>query len=276
MPLIGTGPAGTEAVTRDRWTGGDDYDAYIGRWSRPVAAAFVDWMAVRAGRDWVDVGCGTGALSAAILAGADPASLVGIDPSADFVEAAAARVVDRRARFAVGAAGAIPLETAAADVVVSGLVLNFIPDLGSALAELLRVTRPDGVVGGYVWDYAEGMELIRRFWDAAIELEPAARELDEGIRFPICAPGPLQRAFTSAGLARVEVRPIDVPTVFRDFDDYWTPFLSGVGPAPGYAAALDPARRVALRSRLDATLPREPGGRIALTARAWGVWGRRP
>ena len=159
---------------------------------------------------------------------------------------------------------------------VSGLVLNFVPDLGAALAEMLRVTRPGGVVAGYVWDYAGGMELIRRFWDAAIELDPAARGLDEGIRFPICAPGPLQRAFESAGLAGVEVRPIDVPTVFRDFDDYWTPFLSGVGPAPGYAAALDPARRDALRERLDATLPREPDGRIALTARAWAVRGRRP
>lgn len=263
-------------MTRDRWTGGDDYDAYIGRWSRPIAAAFVDWLAVGDGREWVDIGCGTGALSAAILAGAAPASVVGIDPSADFVGAAAARVDDRRARFAVGAAGAIPPEVAAADVVVSGLVLNFVPDLGAALAEMLRVTRPGAVVAGYVWDYAGGMHLIRRFWDAAIELDPVARGLDEGIRFPICAPGPLQRAFESAGLAKVEVRSIDVPTVFRDFDDYWTPFLSGVGPAPGYAAALDPARRVALRERLDATLRREPDGRIALTARAWAVRGRRP
>jgi SAM-dependent methyltransferase len=263
-------------VTRDRWTGGDDYDAYIGHWSRPVGAAFVDWLGVGAGRDWVDVGCGTGALSAAILAGADPASLVGIDPSADFVEAAAGRVNERRARFVVGAAAAIPLETATADVVVSGLVLNFVPDPGAALAEMLRVTRPGGVVAGYVWDYADGMELIRRFWDAAIELDAAARELDEGIRFPICAPGPLQRAFESAGLTGVEVRTIDVPTVFRDFGDYWTPFLSGVGPAPGYAAALDPARRADLRDRLEETLPRQPDGRIALTARAWAVRGRRP
>ena len=263
-------------MSGDRWTGGDEYEAYIGRWSRPVAAAFVDWLAVGAGRHWVDVGCGTGALSAAILAGAAPASVVGIDPSADFVDAAAARVDDRRARFAVGAADAIPLETATADAVVSGLVLNFVPDLAAALAEMCRVTRPGGVVAGYVWDYADGMTLIRRFWDAAIALDPAARELDEGIRFPICAPDPLRRAFEAAGLAGVEVRPIDVPTVFRDVDDYWTPFLSGVGPAPGYAAALDPARRDALRERLDATLPREADGRIALTALAWAVRGRQP
>ena len=105
---------------------------------------------------------------------------------------------------------------------------------------------------------------------------PGGTRARRGIRFPICAPGPLQRAFESAGLAEVEVRSIDVPTVFRDFDDYWTPFLSGVGPAPGYAAALDPARRDALRERLDATLRREPDGRIALTARAWAVRGRRP
>ena len=260
----------------DRWERGSPYERYIGRWSRPVAAAFVDWLAVGRGHDWVDVGCGTGALSAAILAGAAPASVVGIDPSADFVAGAAARVADRRARFTLGAAGAIPLETAAADVVVSGLVLNFIPDPGAALAEMLRVVRPGGVVAGYVWDYADGMELIRRFWDAAIELDPTARELDEGVRFPICAPGALQRAFESAGLAGVEVRPIEVPTVFRDLDDYWTPFLSGVGPAPGYAGALEPARRDALRDRLGATLPREADRRIALTARAWAVRGRRP
>jgi SAM-dependent methyltransferase len=262
-------------VTGDRWTGGADYDAYVGRWSRPVAAAFVDWLSVGPGRDWVDVGCGTGALSTAILDTAGPASVVGIDPSADFVRAAAARIADPRAGFVVGSAGAIPLDTAAADAVVSGLVLNFIPDPGAGLAEMVRVTRPTGTVAAYVWDYAGGMELIRRFWDAAVALDPAAREVDEGTRFPICAPGPLQRTFESAGLAGVEVRPIDVPTEFRDFDDYWRPFLSGVGPAPGYAVALTAPHREALRARLEATLPRRPDGRIALVARAWAVRGRR-
>ncbi|MBA2719471.1 MAG: class I SAM-dependent methyltransferase [Chloroflexi bacterium] len=258
----------------DRWSGGDAYERYVGRWSRLVAPIFVDWLAIGPGRRWLDVGCGTGALTTTVLARADPASIVGIDPSADFVAHASQRVGDPRARFAVGDAQAIPLDAGSVDVVVAGLVLNFVPDPAAGLAEIVRVAAPGATVAGYVWDYAEGMQLMRHFFDAAIALDPAAMAEDEGVRFPICAPEPLEAEFVGAGLHAVKVRAIEIPTVFESFDEYWSPFLSGVGAAPAFAMRLDEDRRNEIRDRLRATLPTEPDGSIHLVARAWAARGR--
>ena len=257
----------------DRWAGGDDYERYVGRWSRPVGAEFVAWLGQPGGRRWLDLGCGTGALTETILATADPASVVGVDPSASFVAHARDRVSDPRASFVDGAADAIPLADGSVDTAVAGLVLNFIPNLAAGLAELRRVVASGGTIAGYVWDYADRMEMIRRFFDAAIDLDPTAVSADEGVRFPICAPGPLHDAFANAGLDAIEVRSIEVPTVFTSFGDYWTPFLGGIGPAGGYAMALDEERRVALREHLRLTLPTEADGSIHLVARAWAVRG---
>jgi SAM-dependent methyltransferase len=258
----------------DRWVGGDAYEGYVGRWSRLVAAEFVDWLAVAPASSWVDVGCGTGALTETILRQAAPVAVTGVDPSASFIREARARVADPRSTFADASADSIPLASGSVDAAVAGLVLNFVPDVAAALAEMRRVVRAGGTVAGYVWDYAGRMELMRLFWDAAIALDPAAAAAHEGSRFPLCAPEPLRAAFEAAGLDHVDVRPIDVPTVFTDFDDYWSPFLSGIAPAPGYAMSLDEAGRVALRERLRATLPTDAGGAIRLTARAWAVRGR--
>jgi SAM-dependent methyltransferase len=258
------------------WAAGDAYEPYIGRWSRLVARELLSWLDPPAGSVWLDVGCGPGALAGAVLAAADPAALVGLDPSPGFVAHARARLGDPRARFLVADARRLPLADARVDAAVSGLVLNFVPDPAQAVREMARVTRPGGRVAAYVWDYAEGMELIRRFWDAAADLDPAATDLDEGRRFPLCRPEPLAGLLREAGLAGVEARPLRVPTVFRDFDDYWTPFLGGQGPAPGYAMSLDEPRRAALREALATRLPAAADGSIALTARAWAVAGRRP
>jgi SAM-dependent methyltransferase len=154
---------------------------------------------------------------------------------------------------------------------LSALVLNFVPQPDQALAEMRRVARPGGLIGAYVWDYAEGMQLIRTFWDAAIALDSAAVELDEGCRFPLCRPGPLRALFESAGLIDVQVTAIEVPTVFANFDDLWRPFLGGQAPAPGYCAALPEDRRHALRDQLRAMLPQQPDRSIHLAARAWAV-----
>src|SRR2546430_5873238 len=231
----------------DVWAVGEAYERYVGRWSRPVAVAFLDWLAVPAGRRWLDVGCGTGALTAAVLAGADPGEVLGIDPSDGFVAHARSRIADPRVGFRIGDARALPVPDGSSDVVVSGLALNFVPEPQRAVAELARATMPGGMVAAYVWDYAAGMAMLRYFWDAAAALDPAAAELDEGRRFPLCRPEPLRELWTGAGLSDVAVQPIEVPTAFDDFADYWTPFLGGQGPAPGYVASLPEDGRTALR-----------------------------
>lgn len=265
----------TESQSRSVWASGAAYEPYVGRWSRPVAREFLKWLAVAPSARWLDVGCGTGALSETILSHASPVEVHGVDPSEGYLALAREQVRDARGRFEIGDSRRLPMATATNDMVVSGLVLNFIPDIKAGMAEMVRVTKLGGTVAAYVWDYAGKMELMRYFWDAAVALKPEARELDEGKRFPICQPGPLSDLFGEAGLHEVEVCAIDVPTRFRDLDDYWSPFLGGQFPAPDYAMSLSEEDRAALRERIRATLPFSEDGSIRLIARAWGVRGRR-
>lgn len=260
-------------MTSDLWAAGDRYEPYVGRWSRRVAPRFVRWLERPGGLRWADVGCGTGALTAAIVEEAAPASVLGIDPSEAFVRYAQAHAPPAAA-FRVGDAMALPLADRSVDAAVGGLMLNFVPDPEAALLEMARVTTSDGAVGVYVWDYAGRMELMRAFWDAAAALDASATRLDEGRLFPICSPEPLRELFQGAGLADVRVDAIDVDTTFADFDDYWVPFLGATGPAPAYAMSLTDDRRDALRERLRETLPIAPDGTIPLVARAWACSGR--
>ena len=258
---------------REVWAVGTAYERYIGRWSRPIAREFVRWLALPRECSWLDVGSGTGALTGAIAELAGPRAILGIDRSEGFVQHLRAEAPDSRWTFEVGDARALPVATGSCDAVVSGLVLNFVETPKDMLAEMCRVGRDGSTVAVYVWDYGSGMELLRRFWDAATRLDPSAAPLDEAVRFPICAPGPLRILFEQAGLAGVAVRGIEVPTPFRDFDDYWAPFLGGQGPAPTYAMSLTTERRHALREALRASLPTSPDGSIRLGARAWAVRG---
>jgi SAM-dependent methyltransferase len=254
------------------WEVGDAYEAYVGRWSRPVAREFVTWLAVPAGRSWLDVGCGPGALTTAALT-TGPGRVTGVDRSSGFLSAARSRTGGPRTGFAAGDARALPLPDARFDVVVSGLALNFVPGPERAAAEFARVAAPGAVVAAYVWDYGDGMAMMRYLWDAAAVLDPDAVAFDEGRRFTLCAPGPLAELWAGAGLTGVQTRPIEVPTVFADFEDFWQPFLGGQGSAPGYVASLSPEQRAALRDLLRDQLPTEPDGTIRLTARAWAVRG---
>lgn len=255
----------------DRWVRGDAYEAYVGRWSRLVAAEFLDWLAAEPGLRWLDVGCGTGALSSTVLDRCDPTAVLGIDASEGFLARAVERIDDPRARFQLGDATDLPADSA--DVVVSGLVLNFLPDPAAAVAAM-RAAAPAGEVAVYVWDYAGRMELMRHFWDAAAVVDPQAAALVEATRFPICQPDRLEALWREAGLVEVASRAIDVPTAFADFDDYWAPFLAGQGPAPAYAMSLADDVRAALREQIRARLPIAADGSISLVARAWAVRGR--
>jgi len=261
------------ATRHDVFTAGDPYERYVGRWSRKVAPEFLTWLAMPRELDWLDVGCGTGALSQTILDRAAPKSVKGIDASAGFLEYAKANVTDPRASFVVGDARSIPVDDASVDVAVSGLVMNFVPEPLRMAADMARAARPGGTVAVYVWDYSGQMGMMRVFWTTATELDPHAA--DEGPRFALCHPPALTAVFSEAGLDQVQVQPIDVPTVFRSFDDYWLPFLGGQGPGPAYVMSLDPERRYALRDGIRTKLREEADGSIHLTARAWAVRGRK-
>jgi len=254
----------------DTWERGSPYERYVGRWSRQVAPRFLSWLSIPPARKWLDVGCGTGALCAAIVDQCAPSSVAGVEPSEGFLRTAQENLAGR-ATLHQGSATAIPLGDASVDVVVSGLVLNFVPDQRAALVEMARVTTQGGTIAAYVWDYAGKMELMRYFWDAAKALDPNAAKLDEGPRFPICRPEALKELFASAGLGAVEATSLDIPTPFADFDDYWQPFLGGQGPAPAYAMSLDETARAQLRDRIKARLPAAADGSISLVARAWAV-----
>jgi SAM-dependent methyltransferase len=263
-------------MTSYTWAKGDSYERYVGRWSRAVASEFVRWLAVPPDQDWTEVGCGTGALTSTILALAAPRRLRAYDLSAGFLATARQYVTDTRVVFEQSDATSLPEPDGVSHATVSGLMLNFVPEPLRAIAEMRRVTVPGGTVGVYVWDYAGEMQLMRIFWDAAVELDPRAGELDEGLRFPLCKPGPLRELFASAGLQAIQTRAIDVPTDFENFDDYWEPFLGGQGPAPGYVNSLETPRRAELESLLRERLPIQRDGSIHLVARAWAIRGEVP
>jgi SAM-dependent methyltransferase len=259
-------------TTTDKWQSGDAYERYMGRWSRQLAPRFLRWLDVAPARRWLDVGCGTGALCSAILENCAPSALTGVDPSAGFLATARSRLPDH-VELRQAPAAALPLADAAVDATVSALVLNFVPDAAAALREMVRVTASTGLVAGCVWSYADRMELIRSYWDAAGRLGLRAPGQDHAERFPICQPDALGAAWRDAGLRQVDVEAIEITMHFADFADYWQPFLGGQGPAPAHAMALDAAARERLREHLRESLPTQPDGSIVLAARALAARG---
>ena len=262
---------GIQDAPKDLWESGDSYEPYVGRWSRLVAQEFVPWIGIPESSQWLEVGSGTGALTQTILGVANPKRIKGIDRSKDFVEFARSQMQDPRVDFEVGNAQDLPVESDTFDVAVSGLVLNFVPQPDQMLAEMARVVRKGGIVALYVWDYPGKMQMLRHFWNAAVALDPAAHDLDEGWRFSICNPNSLRYLFQHANLSQVEIRPIDLLADFKNFDDYWSPFLGGQGPAPGYVQSLSEKRRAQLQDKIYNSLPFALDGTISLLMRAWAV-----
>ncbi|MCA1840942.1 MAG: class I SAM-dependent methyltransferase [Actinobacteria bacterium] len=260
--------------TLESWDQAEAYELWVGRWSRRVAIEFLEWLEPGAALAWADIGCGTGQLAESIIAYHDPGSVRSIDRAPAFVAHARRKVDDPRMRFAIADATALPWRAESFDFAVSGLVLNFVPEHEAMAREMVRVTKRGGIIGLYVWDYAGGMQMLRHFWEAAISVNPDDKRLDQAERFPICRPTPLAALFEHVGLNSVAVRSIDIPMEFRNFDDFWAPFLGRVGAAPTYLASLDQPTQDQIRDTLrDRVSP--SGGPVALTGRAWAVKGVR-
>ncbi|MCA9939315.1 MAG: class I SAM-dependent methyltransferase [Anaerolineales bacterium] len=258
---------------RDQWAAGSSYEDFMGRWSRRLAPEFVSWLQIPRGVHWLDVGCGTGALADAVCRHADPASVVGCDPSPPFVAYARELSRDARQSFVIAGVGSLPHRPGGYGSVTSLLALNFLPDPEGAVHEMCSVAAPRSTVSACVWDYGDGMLFLRHFWDAVASQDSTASALDEGARFPLCRRDALASLFHASGLRDVRCESLEIRTEFAGFDDYWRPFLGGTGPAPSYVASLNAERRANLARKLEEKLQQGPDGMIILNARAWAVCG---
>jgi SAM-dependent methyltransferase len=246
----------------------------VGRWSRVIAPSFLQWLAVPAGARWLDVGCGTGALTNAIIGEAQPSSLSCVDSSAPYLAHATAGRWDERVTFDTGDATALPYSDRAFDAVVSGLLLNFV-DADASVAEQRRVVRDKGLVGAYVWDYAGEYELVRYFWDSAAAVDPAAAAHDPGLRFPLCEPHALAALFRRHGLRNISTTRLIGIASFANFLEYWQTLDVRQGSLAEYLSAIDATTRGAIRSRLEEAVPRRPSGGLQLKLSAVAVVGSR-
>ena len=251
------------------------YERFMGRWSRLLAPVYVAFAGAGSGDRVLDVGAGTGSLSFALEA-AGAKEVVGVDPSEALIAFARKNAKAGRARFEVGDAQALKFDDGSFDRTMSLLVLNFVPDHERAVAEMRRVTRRGGGVSACVWDYNEGMQMLRFFWDEAVALDPAAEKKDER-HMKLSREGQFGEAWKKAGLASVQEKPLVIEQSYSSFDDYWEPFLKGAGPAGAYAVSLPEDARKQLESRLrQRLLGGRNDGPFVLKARAWAVTGQVP
>jgi SAM-dependent methyltransferase len=250
----------------------DGYERFMGRWSRRLAPLFLAFAQVGEGCVVLDVGCGTGALAYA-AADIGSVNVTGLDPCEAYICSAQERAAGCPVRFEVGDAQALPYSDVTFDRASSMLVLNFLATPVTALREMIRVTRPNGVVAAAVWDYGDGMGMLRTFWDEAVALIPDAASRDER-RMPLSRRRELAELWRAQGLGDVQEQPLTIESVFGSFDDYWQPFRVGQGPAGSFTVSLSESQRQALQSRLrDRLLNSVPDRPFILPARAWAVRG---
>jgi len=241
------------------------YDRYMGAWSRPLASQLVELAGIRRVQRALDVGCGTGALTAELAARLEPGSVAAVDPSESFVAAVRDRHPGVDVRLA--RAESLPFADGYFDVALAQLVVHFMAEPVAGLREMARVTQAGGLVAACVWDFAGGRGPLGPFWKAARTLDPDAEDESD---LPGARRGHLVELLGSAGLRAVAGTALGVSRSFAGFDDWWGPFTAGVGPGGAYVATLSSSRQVLLRDRCRSMLPAGP---FVLTARAWAAHG---
>ena len=252
------------------------YERFMGRWSRLLAPAYITFAGVKDGDRVLDVGTGTGSVAAAVEASMPASEIVGVDPSEGFIVYAQKNAKSARAHFEVGDAQALKFKDASFDSTLALLVMNFVPDHNKAIAEMRRVTRPQGIVSACVWDYDAGMQMLRFFWDEAVALDPTIEPRDER-HMKLSREGQLGDLWRKAGLINVNEKPLVIDQAYASFDDYWEPFTKGSGPGGAYVVSLSEDRRQQLEARMRKRLLSDrQDGSFTLKARAWCVRGEVP
>jgi SAM-dependent methyltransferase len=254
-------------VTAGPWDAAGAYDRYIGRYGPSLSEALIAFAGVEPGMRALDVGCGPGALTAALAGRLGAERVAAAEPSEAFAAACRARVPG--AEVVVARAEALPFAGGAFDAALSQLVVNFMADAPAGVREMARVVRPGGAVAACVWDYGGGMTLLDAFWDAACEVEPGrAASADEGTAMPYRREGELAALWREAGVGEVRDGALTATAAYAGFDDLWAPLPAGVGPSGAFCASLDEEGRAALREGLRRRLG-VGDGPFELSARAW-------
>lgn len=257
----------------DGFNDAEAYEQFMGRWSRKLAPALIEWGDLKPNDAVLDVGSGTGVMSFAVIAAEPTARVTGIDPSEGFTRGAQAHAPNDHVTFKIGDAQALQFAPATFDRTFCLLVMSFIPDAPKAVREMIRVTRPSGPVIAATWDYGGAMQMLDIFWEEVIALDPSMVSRDER-KMPLRRQGELAALWRSQGLERVEEKAVVIEQPYTSFDDYWLPFLNGPGPAGAYAKSLAPEARAALEKRLRARLlGNGPDRPFSLSVRAWVVKG---
>jgi SAM-dependent methyltransferase len=263
------------AVGRSSYTADDGpaYEIFLGRWTRRLAEALIDFARFPATGDLLDAGCGTGSLAAAMAARWPGRCVTGIDLAPSYIDFARTKAADGRPRYEIGDLCQLPYDDGSFTGTAAQLVLNFVSDPDLAIRELRRVTRPGGVVTAAVWDFRGGLVYQHLFWHIAALLDPAAAAIrDRLFSTPLALPDGLLRLFTMNGFVKLERASLTIRMDYADFADYWRPLLGGQGPVGTYAARLAPEPRAKIEEAVRrAYLAGGPDGPRSLTATAWAV-----
>lgn len=259
-------------------TDGAAYEVFLGRWTRRLSVPLLDFLAPPADGALLDVGCGTGSLSRAMAERWPQRRVCGIDIAPSYVAYAREQARQAAIEYTTADAANLPYPDGCFAAAAAQLVLNFVPDPGGALAEMMRVTRSGGVVAASVWDFRGGLMFQRMFWDTAAGIDPAAgRARDKLFSGALALPDGLPDLFNATRLQQVERGSLTIRMEYANFDDYWQPLHGGQGPVGTFVAGIDPDLRSRIESAVRAAyLSGAPDGPRSLTATAWAVRGRVP